>query len=95
LSHGSADTLVLQAELTHAQGAENATVLASAGEDGEGLVRKATLLEGEHVEARPAREAVEEKFHNLSGVSADGMRQLVVSEKERREQFEEFSPLWA
>jgi hypothetical protein len=66
-------------------------VLASPCEDTEGLVRKVALLMGELVEARRAREAVKEKFCK----SADGMRWLVVSEKERRGQFKELSLLWA
>jgi hypothetical protein len=86
---------VLQAESTQALEAENAVVLASAREDVEGLVRKVALLEGELVEVRRAREAIEEKFHSLSAVSADGMRRLVVSEREREERFEELYLLWA
>jgi hypothetical protein len=70
---------------------ENTAVLASPCEDTEGLVRKVALLKGELAEARRAREAVKEKFCK----SADGMRWLVVSEKERRGQFKELSLLWA
>jgi hypothetical protein len=64
---------------------ENATTLASASEDTEGLVRNVALLEGELVEARRAQEAVEEEFYSLSNVSAAGLRRLVVSEKDHRE----------
>jgi hypothetical protein len=85
LSQGSADTLVLQVETTWAPKAENTTALASAHEDVEGLVRKVALLGGELAEVRRVREVVEERFHSLSHMSADGMRRLVVSEKERRE----------
>jgi hypothetical protein len=61
---------------------KNATTLPSAHEDTGGLVQKVTLLEGELAEARQAREAIEEKFCNLSDMSADGVRRLVVSEDE-------------
>jgi hypothetical protein len=74
---------------------ENATTLASASEDTEGLVRNVALLEGELVEACRAQEAVEEEFYSLSNVSAAGLRRLVVSEKDHREQFEEPSLMWA
>jgi hypothetical protein len=69
---------------------ENAAMLAAAQEDAEGHARKVALLEGELVEVRQAREVAEEKFHNLSGTSADGARWLVVSEMEHQVQFEEF-----
>jgi hypothetical protein len=42
---------------------------------------------------RWAREVAEDKFCSLSDASADGARRLVVSEMERREQFEELSLL--
>jgi hypothetical protein len=45
------------------------------------------------VEARQAREVGVEKFYNLFDASADGARWLLVSEMERREQFEELSLL--
>jgi hypothetical protein len=38
---------------------------------------------------------IEEKFCNLSDMSADGVRRLVVSEDESQELFEELSLLWA
>jgi hypothetical protein len=64
-------------------------------EDGEALVYKVSLLEGELVEARQAWEVAEEKFFSLSNASDDGARWLVVFEMERREQFEELSLLRA
>jgi hypothetical protein len=72
---------------------EDATTLASACEDDEGLVRKVALLEGELAEARWAREVVEEKFCSLSDASVVGARWLVVSEMECPEQFVELSLL--
>jgi hypothetical protein len=60
---------------------ENATALASAHEDVEGLVRKVTLLEGELAEAHRAREVAEENFYGLSDATADGVRRLVVFER--------------
>jgi hypothetical protein len=47
------------------------------------------------MEARQAQEVAEEKFRSLSDALADGARQLVVFEMERREQFEELSLLRA
>jgi hypothetical protein len=70
-------------------------MLASIWEDAEGLARKVALLEGELAEAHRAWEVAEEKFRSLSGMSAEGAWRLVVSEMERREQFEELSLLWA
>jgi hypothetical protein len=67
----------------------------STREDAEGLSRKVTLLVGELVEVHQAREVAEEMFHVLSDVSAHGVWQLVVSEMEHREQFEELSLLRA
>jgi hypothetical protein len=72
---------------------KNTAVLAPAHEDVEVLVRKLTLLEGELEEARLAREVFKGKFHSLSDEMADGARWLVVSERERREQFKEHSLL--
>jgi hypothetical protein len=74
---------------------EDATTLVSTREDVEGLVRKVSLLKGELTEARWAREVTEEKFYSLSDASADGAQWLVVSEMDRREQFEELSLLRA
>jgi hypothetical protein len=54
-----------------------------------------TLLKGELVEACQAREVAEEKFQNLSDMSANGARWLVVSEMEHQEQLEELSHLRA
>jgi hypothetical protein len=93
MSRGSADTLASPTELTRAREVEDATTLASACEDDEGLVRKVALLEGELAEARWAREVVEEKFCSLSDASAVGARWLVVSEMECPEQFVELSLL--
>jgi hypothetical protein len=94
-SKGSANMLVLQTEPARVREVENATTLASAHEDVEGLVRKVILLRGELVEVRQAWEVVKEKFCSLSDVSADGLQWLVVSEKEHQEHFEELSFLWA
>jgi hypothetical protein len=47
------------------------------------------------VDLHRAQEVAEEKFRSLSGMSAEGAWRLVVSEMERREQFEELSLLWA
>jgi hypothetical protein len=73
--------------------AEKAATLASTHKDAEGLVWKVILLEGELAEARRAREVVEENIYGLSDVAVDGARRLVVSKRERREQFEEFTLL--
>jgi hypothetical protein len=80
-------------ELTQAQEMEDAVVLAFAHEDAEGLVWKVTLLEGELANARWAQVVAEEKFCSLSNMSIDGVRQLVVSEMEHQEHFEELSLL--
>jgi hypothetical protein len=69
--------------------------VASAHEDIEGLFQKVTLLEGELAEVHRARETVEEMFRSLFDMSANGMLRLVVSEKERQEQFEELSLPWS
>jgi hypothetical protein len=45
---------VSQTESTRSWEVENAAILAFAQEDGEGLARKVTLLEGELVEVRQA-----------------------------------------
>jgi hypothetical protein len=74
---------------------ENVEVLAFVQEDAEGLVRKVAVLEVELVEAHRAWEVAEEKFRSLSDASADGVRWLVVSKMEHREQFEQFSLLRA
>jgi hypothetical protein len=74
---------------------KNVVAQASVREDAEVLVCKATLLEGEHVEARQAREVAEEKFCSLSDVSANGTWWLVIFEMGCREQFEELSLLCA
>jgi hypothetical protein len=64
---------------------ENVTVLASTREDADGVIRKVSLLEGELAEARQAQEVAEEKFHSLSDMSTDGVRQLVAPEMERQD----------
>jgi hypothetical protein len=74
-------------ELTRVWEVEDVAALVSAHEDTEGLVRKVTLLKGELAEVRQTHEVVEEKFCNLSVALADGVRRLLVSEMERREQF--------
>jgi hypothetical protein len=84
-SQGSAGTLVLKAEPTRAWEVENAAALASSREDVVGLVWKVALLEGDLAEVHRVWEAVEEKFHSLFDVLADGMRWLVVSKKEHQE----------
>jgi hypothetical protein len=86
---------VSQVELTRMQDVENVTMLASAQEDAEGLVRKVAVLKGELAKVHRAREVPKEKFHSLSNVSTDGARWLVVSEMEHWEQFEDLSLLWA
>jgi hypothetical protein len=95
LSWGSSDTLASPMELTRAREVEDATTLASACEDVEGLVQKVALLEGELTKARQALEVVEEKFCSLSDTSADGVRSLVAFEMEHQEHFEELSLLRA
>jgi hypothetical protein len=70
-------------------------VPASIQEDTKGLIRKVGLLEGELAAVCQAREVTEDKFRNLSEVSVDGVRRLLISEMERREQFEQLSLLWA
>jgi hypothetical protein len=72
---------------------KNATALASACEDAEGLVRKITLLEGDLAQERQARKWAEENSHGLSDVAADAKCRWEVSEREHREQFEEFNLL--
>jgi hypothetical protein len=79
LSRGSTDILASRTELTWAWEVEDAMTLASALEDAEGLVWKVTILDSELVEARQAQEMVEEKFHFLSNVSANGAWWMVVS----------------
>jgi hypothetical protein len=54
--------------------AEIAATLVPAQEDIEGLVRKATLLEGELAKVRRAREVAEVKICSLFDVAADGAR---------------------
>jgi hypothetical protein len=53
---------------------ENTTLLASACEHIEGLVRKVTLLNVELAEARWAREVAEENIYGLSNTAADGVQ---------------------
>jgi hypothetical protein len=67
-----AGMLVSQMETNQVREVENAMMLASAGEDAEGLTRKVALLEGELVEVRQAQEVAEEKFHSLSNALVDG-----------------------
>jgi hypothetical protein len=55
------------------------------------LVRKISLLEGELVEARQAREVAEENFGGLSDVVTDAERWQEESERECQEQFEELT----
>jgi hypothetical protein len=86
---------VSRMESTRAREVESIEVLASVREDAEGLIRKVTLLEGEHAEACQAWDVAEEKFYSLSDASADGVQRLVVSEMERQEQVEELSLLQA
>jgi hypothetical protein len=86
---------VSQAKSTRVREAENVIVPTFVPEDAEGLICKVTLLEGELMEPRQAWEVAEEKFRNLSDVSADGAWQLVVFEMEHWEQFEELSLLQA
>jgi hypothetical protein len=57
------------------------------------LVRKTALLEGKLVEARHAREVVEERFCRLMNSSSEGVQQLVAFEVGRHEQFKELSRL--
>jgi translation elongation factor EF-4 len=73
--------------------AKNAAVLASTHDIVEGLVWKVALLEGELAERHRTREMAEENFYGLSDVAVDGVRRLVVSEREHREQFEELNLL--
>jgi hypothetical protein len=80
---------VLQTESTRAREVENVAIQVSVQEDVEGLIRKVALLEGALAKLHQAREVAEEKFRSLSDVSVDGVRWLVVSEMEHREQFEE------
>jgi hypothetical protein len=82
---------VSQMESAQVREVENVTVQASVREDTKGLICKVAFLEGELAEARQAQEMVEEKFHSLSDALADGAWQLVVSEMEHREEFEELS----
>jgi hypothetical protein len=72
LSWRSANTLASPTKQTRAREVEDATVLASAHEDAEGLVWKVTLLKGELAEARRAQEVAVEKFCSLFDASADG-----------------------
>jgi hypothetical protein len=92
---GSTDMPVSHTESSWAREMENVAMLASIWEDAEGLARKVALLEGELAGVHRAWEVAEEKFRSLSGMSAKGAWRLVVSEMERREQFEELSLLWA
>jgi hypothetical protein len=62
-------------------------------EDVEVLARKITILEGELVEERRARELTEENSRGLPDIVLDAERQWEVSERERREQFEELTLL--
>jgi hypothetical protein len=52
---------------------ENATLLASAREDVESLVRKVALLKGELAEVPRAREVAEDNFRGLSDDAARGV----------------------
>jgi hypothetical protein len=67
---------------------QSAAALASAREDAEDLARKIALLEGELVEARQAREVVEENSRGLSNVVWEE------SEREHQEQFEEVTSFY-
>jgi hypothetical protein len=67
---------------------QSAAALASAREDAEDLARKIALLEGELVEARQAREVVEENSRGLSDVVWEE------SEREHQEQFEEVTSFY-
>jgi hypothetical protein len=73
--------------------AENAAALACAHEDAEALVRKITLLEGERVEERQARELAEENSRGLSDVTTNAEHRREVPERERWDQFEELTLL--
>jgi hypothetical protein len=89
------DILASRTELTWAWEVEDATTLASALEDAEGLVWKVTVLDSELVEVRQAQGMVEEKFHFLSDVSANGAWWMVVSKMDHQKQFEELPLLRA
>jgi hypothetical protein len=54
--------------------AESAVALVSTREEVEGLVRKVTLLEGEHAKALRAREVAEENSCDLSDAVANAER---------------------
>jgi hypothetical protein len=54
--------------------AESAVALVSTREEVEGLVRKVTLLEGEHTKALRAREVAEENSCDLSDAVANAER---------------------
>jgi hypothetical protein len=56
---------------------------------------KVSLLKGELVEGRQARDVVGERVCRLLSSSAEGARQLMASKTEHREQFEELSLLWS
>jgi hypothetical protein len=73
--------------------AENATVLASACEDAEGLAQKVALLEGELAEARQDWEVAEENSRFLWDAAAEAERRWEESERECQEQFEELTLL--
>jgi hypothetical protein len=71
---------------------QSAAALASAREDAEDLARKIALLEGELVEARQAREVVEENSRGLSDAVSDVVWEE--SEREHQEQFEEVTSFY-
>jgi hypothetical protein len=71
---------------------QSAAALASAREDAKDLARKIALLEGELVEARQAREVVEENSRGLSDAMSDVIWEE--SEREHQEQFEEVTSFY-
>jgi hypothetical protein len=64
-----------------------------AHEDPEGLVRKIAHLEGELVEACQARDVAEENSRGLFDMAANARHRYEVSERERREHYEELTLL--
>jgi hypothetical protein len=72
---------------------ENATTLASAHEDVEGLARQTAFLEGELVEARQVREVIEVNSRGLSDIAVNAERWWDESEREHQEQLEELTLL--
>jgi hypothetical protein len=75
--------------------AKSTTTLASARKEIESLVRKITLLEGEHAEVRWAHEVAEETTCGQSNAAADAKRRWEESERGCQEQLEELTLLQA